>query len=190
MDLTRRRRRASLRPVMIWGEREMIGRAAIAAVLLLGLAACGEKEKASGTVVGADGEKATYKVTEKDGESKLTIKSDKGSAEISTGKDGTALPAGFTLYPGATVTSSMRMSSEEKGQSGTVLSFESADMPDKIVAFYRATAEKAGYKIGSEMKTGEMEMLSGKNAKDESFTLTASREDDKTNVSMIGGVRD
>ena len=168
----------------------MIGRAAIAAALLLGLAACGEKEQASGTVVGADGEKATYKVTEKDGESKLTIKSDKGTAEISTGKDGTALPAGLALYPGATVTSSMRMTGGEKGESGTVLSFESADTPDKIVAFYRAAAEKAGYKIGSEMKTGEMEMLVGKNAASEGFTLTASREGDKTNVSMIGGARD
>lgn len=168
----------------------MIGRAAVAAALLLGLAACGEKEQASGTVVGADGEKATYKVTEKDGESKLTIKSDKGSAEISTGKDGTALPAGLSLYPGATVTSSMRMTSDEKGKSGTVLSFESADAPDKIVAFYRAAAAKAGYQIGSEMKTGEMEMLTGKNAAEDGFTLTASREGDKTNVSLIGGVRD
>lgn len=168
----------------------MIGRAAIAAALLLGLAACGEKEHASGTVVGADGEKATYKVSEKDGESKLTIKSDKGSAEISTGKDATALPAGLTLYPGATVTSSMRMTSDEAGKSGTVLSFESADTPDKVVAFYRAAAGKAGYEIGSEIKTGEMEMLSGKNGKGEGFTLTASRDGDKTNVSMIGGVRD
>lgn len=168
----------------------MIGRAAIGALLLLGVAACGEKEQASGTVVGADGEKAAYSVTEKDGESKLTIKSDKGNAEISTGKDASALPAGLTLYPGATVTSSMRMTSDEQGKSGTVLSFESADTPDKIVAFYRAAAEKAGYQIGSEMKTGEMEMLNGKNASGEGFTLTASREADKTNVSMIGGLRD
>ena len=84
----------------------------------------------------------------------------------------------------------MRMTSDEKGKSGTVLSFESADAPDKIVAFYRAAAAKAGYQIGSEMKTGEMEMLTGKNAAEDGFTLTASREGDKTNISLIGGVRD
>lgn len=167
----------------------MAGRLIAVAALLLALAGCGEKEKASGTVVGPDGEKATYKVTEKDGESKLTVKSDKGTAEISTGTDGTALPDGFTLYPGATVTSSMRMKAAGEGKSSTVLSFETADTPDKVVAFYRSDAQKAGYKIEGEVKTGEMEMLSGK--KDtRGFTLTVSREEAKTNVSIIGGSQD
>lgn len=165
----------------------MFGRSVACALLLLALASCGDKETASGTVVGADGEKATYKVTEKDGESKLTIKSDKGSAEISTGTDATALPDGFTLYPGATVTSSMRMNSSEEGKSSTVLSFETADTTDKVVAYYRSVAAKAGYKIDGEIKTGEMEMLNGKNGADKSFSLTVNREEDKTNASLIGG---
>lgn len=166
----------------------MIGRSVAVMAFLLALAACGEKETASGTVVGADGEKANYKVTEKDGESKLTIKSDKGNAEITTGTDGTALPDGFTLYPGATVTSSMRMTNSEKGKAGTVMSFETTDMPDKVVAYYRSVAEKAGYKIDGEVKTGEMEMLNGKTPANSSFTLTVNREQDKTNVSLIGGL--
>jgi len=165
----------------------MIGRSGIAAALLLALAACGEKETTSGTVTGADGEKVSYKVSQKDDGGTMTIKTADGTTEISSGKDERALPEGLSLYPGATVTSSMRMSGTENNKNGTVLSFETQDMPDKVVAYYRAAAEKAGYKIESEVKAGQMQMLGGKNAANKGFSLTVNRDEDKTAVSLIGG---
>ncbi|MGH6997748.1 MAG: hypothetical protein ACREEO_06105, partial [Phenylobacterium sp.] len=174
--------RASLRIRNDTGVLPMLGRStATALALMLALAACGSKEKK------AESGDATYKVSEKDGKSTLTVETDEGKAQIVSGEGEAALPTGLPLYPGATVTSSTRITSDGANKGGTMLSFDTPDATGQIVAFYKAAAQKAGYKIEAEMKMGEMEMLSGKNPGKGGFTLTANREQGKTTASLISG---
>ncbi|WP_380875385.1 hypothetical protein ACFB49_04430 [Sphingomonas sp. DBB INV C78] len=164
----------------------MIGRTTVAIALLLGLAACGEKETASGTVKDDSGT-ATYKLTEKDGKSTLTVKTADGSAHITSGDGTAALPEGLAPYPGATITSSTRITGDTPEKGGSMLSFDTTDAPAQVVAFYRTAAQKAGYLVESEVKAGTMEMLVAKNPGKAAFTLTANREGEKTSVNLLGG---
>lgn len=161
----------------------MIGRStATALALLLVLSACGSKDEQE-TKIGD----ATYKVSEADGKSTLTVETKDGKAQIVSGEGAAALPAGLALYPGATVVSSTRITGDGAEKGGTLLSFETTDATGQVVAFYKDAAQKAGYKIEGEMKMGEMEMLTAKQADEAGFTLTANREEGKTTVSLIGG---
>ncbi|ARS29155.1 hypothetical protein [Sphingomonas sp. KC8] len=165
----------------------MAGRTATALALLLALAACGEKETASGTITGEDGKKATYQVTEKDGQSTLTVKTEDGNAQIVSGAGEAALPPGLALYPGATITNSTRITGETPEKGGSILAFDTQDAPAKVVAFYKAAALKAGYTIEGEVKMGEMEMLTAKNSGKAGFTLTANQDAGKTSASLLSG---
>lgn len=165
----------------------MIGRTATAFALILTLAACGDRETSSGTITGEDGKKSSYKVSEKDGQSTLTVKTEEGSAQITSGAGEAALPPGLALYPGATITNSTRITGETPQKGGSIFAFDTPDAPTQVIAFYKAAALKAGYTIEGEVKMGEMEMLTAKNPGKAGFTLTASAEQGKTSASLLAG---
>ncbi|MDX3883291.1 MAG: hypothetical protein QHC65_02630 [Sphingomonas sp.] len=156
--------------------------AILALALAAALSGCGKSGTAGKDSAGGD---ASYQLSESNGQSTLTVRSDKGTARIVSGTGDAALPAGLSLYPGATVTSSTRITGEATARS-TILSFDTPDMPAQVIAYYKAGAQKAGYAVDAEVKAGTMEMLNGKHGKEGGFTLTANREGGKTVVSLLG----
>jgi len=161
--------------------------------LLLSLAACGGGDHgvASGTVGDGSGNSVAYVVKQEGDGTTTTVRSSDGSAVIRTG-DATAaaaFPPGFALYPGAQVVSNMSVESAgDASGAGAIVAFESADTPDRILAFYRAAAERAGYKVESEISAGAMAMIGGKREGDDhGFTLTVNRTADKSEATLIGG---
>ncbi|WEK46624.1 MAG: hypothetical protein P0Y56_16705 [Candidatus Andeanibacterium colombiense] len=125
----------------------------------LAVCACGPSAK-----VQKSGDEAT--ITLNNGGEKSTITSGKSAPA--------ALPAGFTLYPGAEVSSNVTM----KGGDGTmtIVSMGTGDGVDKVAAFYKAQAAKAGITIGMDMSTPQSAMIGG-NGKGVDFTLTAGPRD-------------
>ena len=123
----------------------------------LAVAACGSAKKS--------GDEAT--ITLNDGKG--------GQSTITTGKSAdVALPAGFTAYPGAEVLSNVTL--KEGDGSVTILSMGTGDSLDKVVAYYKAQAARAGVKIGMDMKTPESAMIGG-NKDGLDFSLTAGPRD-------------
>lgn len=158
-------------------------------MILLPVAACGgDRDVASGSATDAGGNGVSYSVKQNGDATTTTIRSADGTATIRTGDHVAALPAGLAVYPGANVTSSMSMDGEGAGKGGTVLAFESADTPDRIVAFYRSAAERAGYRIDSEITAGAMSMVGGKRGEgDEGFSLTVNRAGEKSEATLVAG---
>ena len=118
---------------------------------LLALAACGSNEK-SFTV--NDGEGSEQTVTVKEDDETTTIRSEDGEAVIQTGDVEAEFPVYAPQYPGSKVTASANFSNKE-GESGGAIVQETADMPDKVMAFYKDKLTSGGMKIGMETKTGE-----------------------------------
>lgn len=163
----------------------------VAIALALALTACGKegREVASGTVTDGEGNQASYSVRDQGDGKTVTVKSADGTATIRTGDADAALPAGLALYPGAKVTSSMTMASDKEPGHGAMLSFETADTPAQVIAFYKNAATSAGYTIGGEVKTGEMEMLTTKKGEKGGFVLTAAKSPAGTAATLIGGAQ-
>lgn len=169
----------------------------ITLALAAALAGCGGKEGrevASGTVSDGEGGTADYSVRESGDGTAMTVKTEKGTAVIRTGKDAGKFPTGFTLYPGATITSGTAVSNDaEAGGGGSVIAFESSDDPAAIIAHYKQQAKAAGYAIEGEMAmnngtTGETMMVGGTRG-DAGFSLTATRAADKTSATFITGLQ-
>jgi len=129
----------------------------IAATLLL--AACGsneEKEVASGTYTDPEtGESADYKVTSsEDGESSnVSIKTEDGEMRFGGGAANAKLPAGFTAYPGATLTGGYAATGTEGP--GGMASFEADAQAADVIAHIQKQALAQGMKITTEIKSGE-----------------------------------
>lgn len=166
--------------------------AATAAALLL--TACGaksEQEVASGTYTDpATGKTADYKVTQSaEGEDgNVTIKTADGELNFGGGAANAKLPAGFTLYPGAKITGGMAAKSKD-GESG-MTSFEVQGQAADVIAHFKKQAEAAGLKVTSEVKAGEMMMLSaekGDGGKHD-VQVTATQEGGKVTGAMTYGI--
>jgi hypothetical protein len=171
----------------------------IAAATLLTLTACGGndaseaskgegKEVASGTVdtdegetaysVRQDGENATVTVTGPDGQTGKFM-SGAGAADF--------LPDFAPLYPGAKVVGGA--GGDSNTGKGGMVNFETGDAPEKVVAWYKAEAEKAGLKIAGEMTTPEMRMVAAQDeAGGRSLQVHVSaKEGGGTTASLIAG---
>lgn len=148
------------------------------------LAACGSET--SGTFTAEDGTTGEYSM-ESDGDSMTaTITTEEGTAVARSGAGTKAdLPVGFTLYPGATVISNTKVSSD--GQSGSMTMIESADSPEKIAAFYRKQAEAAGFEIKTEATVNESLMIAGEGPDKTSFMVNANLSGDKTVAQLLIG---
>lgn len=153
------------------------------ATATLALAACGGEK-----TVYSDTEGNEVKVTrEGDGEtSEIEIKSADGSATVNIDNGGTdaKLPLGLSVYPGATVVSTM--TSNSNGKTGGMVVMQSSADRDTVVAWYRKTVEAKGFKIESEITTQDMKAISG--SKDGgSFSLQVVPAESGSSITLIAG---
>lgn len=151
------------------------------------LVACGSDEKTV-TVKGSDGKDQTVTVSKDD--ATTTFKSEDGEAVIRQGADAAAaahFPAHAPRYPGATVTASANFSNKE-GETGGMTSQETADVPAKVLAFYKARITAAGKKVAVETTTaqGGMIVVEGDDGKG-GMMIIANREGDKTTITYTSG---
>ncbi len=80
--------------------------------------------------------------------------------------------------------------SSNAGQKGSasVVTFESGDAPDKVIAYYKTLAAKAGLKEGMSMTSGDTSMFTASGgAKGGGFAVQASASDGKTVGSVTVG---
>lgn len=134
------------------------------------LAACGGAKEDTTTIetndgkvqlsVDENGEGGSYRITTEDGV--MTAQSG-GSLNVQ-------LPAGYSLYPGANVVSQSTIKTDQG--SNLNVAMEIAGGADPIVDFYRKQATAAGVSIESEIKTGEMQIISGKDKAGMVFSLS------------------
>lgn len=121
-----------------------------------------------------------------DGSTTITVRTAKGESDVTQG-GAAALPHGLAFYPGGTISASTRITGDTVEANGTILTFETADTPDKVVAFYKASALQSGYLIEGEVTMPTMMMLTGRLPGKAGFTLTATRQGGKTSVTILGG---
>ena len=160
---------------------------------MLALSACGDNDKTT-TVTTADSEEIritsdTDKNTEsgtitfegKDGEGKITF----GDAAAKEG-----LPLGLPVYPGGEVKGAFMGGGT--GESGGMATVMTKAAPATVVDFYKAEAERRGFKISTRSTTstekGEMASFSAKDADGGTLVVTATpAEDGGTAAVIIGG---
>ena len=168
---------------------------AVAGTLLV--AGCGsksEQEVASGTYTDPDtGQTADYKVTSsadgKDGT--VSIKTSEGEMSFGGGGDQAKLPAGFTAYPGSTMTGGMSALSAD-GKASGMAAFEVPGQAADVIAHFRKQAEAAGMKVTSEVTAGDTRMFSAEKPGDAKagVHVTATQSGGKVAGAVTYGVGD
>lgn len=156
------------------------------AALGLLLAACGGGgEAGNGSAAGTEAERRA-----RQGPADAIIVTPEGKAEIRSGGGAMAgLPAGIPPYPGADTTASVQVSGTAPGGSGGILGFRTADPPARVVDFYAAAAERAGYRIAQRMTAGPTAMLTAQRGEGEVLNVTAtSAAGAGTQVQIIAGL--
>lgn len=159
---------------------------------LLALTACG-KEKDTTTITTADGnevkitsesesngESGTITFEGKDGEGKITF----GDAAAKQG-----LPLGLPVYPGGEVNGAFMGGNSGDGSAGGMATVVTSDAPAKVVAFYKAEAEKRGLKIETQASSSaNMASFTAKGDGNASLVVTATPADNGgTAATIIGG---
>jgi hypothetical protein len=162
----------------------------LAAAILAGgtaamlLAACGADpaEKASAQ----DPAHGEYTIDKQTGETRMTIKVPEGTASLRSGaKVPLRLPAGFTLFPGATVVTNTVVSQPD-GQ-GTMVSFETDAAADDVIAHYKAEAIAAGFAIELEVNTNGSHLIGGVRKRDGSHLSVTATQGKPTTAQLIIG---
>lgn len=164
----------------------MMRRLILPMAALVSLSACGSETSDGFTT--ENGDSGEYKIDADTGEATATIKTEDGTATFRTGADvPVELPAGFSLYPGAKVTSNSRFD-EDGGNKVVLLKFESEDSGEDIAAFYRAAATKAGFEILIDATMNGGTLITGENKKGRVFTLSTSSEERVTSAQLTTGL--
>jgi len=163
----------------------------IAAALLL--TACGGSDE-SVTLKDDNGKEVTVS-TDGSGAGKTVIEGvDDSGKKVSAviGGEGATWPAGAPAYapayPGATITSVMTTNAGS-GEGGSMATFETADPPAKVIAFYKDLAAKAGLKESMTMNTGNASIFgAGTPGKGKGgLSVQASSEGGKTSGAVTFG---
>ena len=97
------------------------------------------------------------------------------------------LPTWLPAYPGVEPKGIGAARSDKEGSSGGMFSFESADAPEKILAFYREGLEKRGFKAenGIQVTGGaSVIIMKGENA---GATITVTPNSSRSQVTVIYG---
>lgn len=159
-------------------------RSIIGMALAIWLAGC--SGESSGTFGDGDDGSGTYAV-ERDGEGVTArMETDDGTAVMRSGADVPVdLPHGFTIYPGATVSTNTVFA--EAGSKGALVTMESDAAPEDMIAFYRRQAESAGVDITLDMTTDTMRMIGGKARDGSPFSFTATAEGERTTGQLMAG---
>ncbi|RIV87683.1 hypothetical protein [Aurantiacibacter zhengii] len=154
-----------------------------AAALLL--SSCGGADEA--TVETADGESVDYSVDSDNGDTQIRISGDNGEEMVINSGSGAAsdLPAGYSLYPGASVVQTTSMNQGD-GQ-GALVIMESDASPAEMVRFYRQQAEAAGVQIQMEMNANGTMMIGGESESGGTFSFNASPSSSGTTGQLVVG---
>ena len=165
--------------------RNLMKRLMTVVALSAGLAACGGER--SGTIETGDGDTAEYSIDQDGTETTTTVETADGKMTIQTGEGGdVALPEGFTVYPGAKVTSNMSVDGGDG--KGTMITMQSDASPEDMVAHYRKQAVAAGYKISMEMNNDSNRIIAGETSSGEGgFTFSAGPSGDGTAAQLMIG---
>lgn len=160
--------------------------------MVLALAACGKEEDTT-TITTADGNEV--KVTSQsgdDGESgTITFEGKDGEGKISFGdaaaKQG--LPLGMPVYPGGEVRGAFMGGNSGDGSAGGMATVTTGDAPAKVIAFYKAEAEKRGLKIETQASSSsDMASFTAKGDGNASLVVTATPADNGgTAATIVGG---
>lgn len=162
-----------------------VGTGTVTAIAIFLLAACGSEQ--SGTITTDDGD-ASYDVSQDGDDVSLQITGSDGtklSVNSGSGGDVDLLP-GFTVYPGAEVTSNTVINQND-GQ-GILVSLKSSDSVADLVSHYRKQAEAAGVDVAMEVKTGEVQMIGGQSEGGLSFSFTATPAEDGSSGQLMLGL--
>ena len=148
------------------------------------LLAC--SSESSGTFETEDGERGSYSIDQQSGETVARITTDDGTAEMRSGENVPVnLPAGFSLYPGASVVSNTTFSQADA--KGSLVIMTSSATPEELSGFYRQQAEKAGIDIQLELSVEGGKMIGGESEDGHSFSFNANRESDETTAQLMVG---
>lgn|GEM_PF-1100022 len=142
----------------------------------LGLAACGSGEAGNSGDGGSNSSSSSAVAVSSSSEGgeagSFSFSSSDGEINMEAGPNSKVnLPAGFTLYPGAKVISTVTMGAG--GQNTTTLSMTSPDDAEKLASFYRKQAETAGVLIASDVRANGNVMLAGESKGGLGFSLAA-----------------
>ena len=162
---------------------------------LLALAACGSNDDST-TITTADGEeiKITSDTDDNKDSGTITFEGKDGEGKITFGdaaaKEG--LPLGLPVYPGGEIKGAFMGSSDKDGAGGGMATVLAKDTPAKVTAFYKAEAEKRGFKINTQSTTtsdkGETASFSAKSDNESTLVVTATpNETGGTAAVIIGG---
>ena len=144
------------------------------ATLLIAACGGGDDEIASGTFDDGEGNQGSYGVSGDDGNSETVIQSDRGEVRIASGDKAVKdLPMGIELYPGATVQTSM--SGVGDGKSGAMVVLKTEDSVDEVMSFYRKQLKSKGIEVGTQIKSGDMQMIGGEWVDGEGFSVSATK---------------
>ena len=161
---------------------------------ILALTACGSNEDTT-AVTTADGEeiKITSDTDKNSDSGTITFEGKDGEGKITFGdaaaKEG--LPLGLPVYPGGEVKGAFMGGSDKDGSGGMATVMTKA-APATVVDFYKAEAEKRGFKIKTQSTTstdkGNMASFSAEGTDGKSLMINAMPgEDGGTAVVIIGG---
>jgi hypothetical protein len=150
------------------GAQGVIMRAVCLGVSAMALAACGQGSESVDVEATAEGD------------TRIAVQADDGE-RVTIQSGPTDLPAGFTVYPGATVTSSTTISTGTGG--GVIMVMSSPDSAEKVVDFYRAQAEAAGVTISQNAMAGNNRIIGGQST--DGLALTASAAPGGNGVTII-----
>jgi len=148
---------------------------------LLALAACGSEESGTGetqdgtveTVVEGGGDDTTVTLSGEEGEVTIT---DSSGQKV-------ALPAGFSIYPGATEVSSNSVTHADG--SGVRLMFSTEASAVQVADFYRKQARAAGIVELTDVTAGGQIALAGKAEDGTDFSVTAIGGEQETTVNLM-----
>ncbi len=154
------------------------------AMAVLGLSGCSSER--SGEFTTEEGDTGSYSVDPDRGETNMTITTDEGTTTLRSGSDVPIdLPLGFSVYPGAAVTSNSVV--DHNGGEGSMVIFDTSDSPDEVVAFYREQAEAAGIEIKVDLTINDGRMLGGEGSDGEVFTINVSANEQGANGQLMVG---
>lgn len=163
----------------------------IAGLLIVALlAGCGNNERRQ-TIV-TDNGKAEITTREDGGAATMNLTGEKGEQASFSSGTGSKWPSKWPdfapAYPGAEVSASMSGTSAE-GLGGMV-SFTTGDSPDQVIDFYKARAAGTGMATQATIDSGESRTFSaGDEAHGRSLSVSVSRADGKTNVTLMAGAK-
>lgn len=111
---------------------------------------------------------------------------DGGQVQVAGGDEAVAaLPPGFSVYPGAQVTSSTAISTGTGG--GVILVMQTSDPVDKVIEFYSTQATAAGVRLDGQVVTQSNTLIGGEGEGGLAFSASAAAGGDGTIVQLTVG---